>query len=1283
MISQEIIDKILANINIVDLISEYVNLHKKGSNYTGCCPFHDEKTPSFFVSPSKGIYKCFGCGVSGNAIKFIQEHEQLSFSQAIKFLASKTRIIIEDDYTPTAEEKAKYEHRESLKVVTRWAENYFCKNTKQKECQTYLRTRKFKKETIEKFKIGFASGDWHSLQQSAESAGFKKQFLTDASLIGEGERGTYDYFRSRIIFPICDITGSVVGFTGRTVNNDEKTKYLNSKDSDLFKKGSCLYGLHLAKKSIVKADECILLEGNFDVMRFHELGFENSIASCGTALTKSQIAMIRRFTLNMLLCYDGDSAGEKATFRNAELLLQEGMNVRMVALPTGHDPDSYGLSTNSENIKQLLATKKDFVSFKYEIIRQSNDPLQIAAAVKELERLIALIPDKGNREIYINKVSDNFNLNKKTVRDSVKKNIKKPVEVKTEGWTGLEAAKEAIQKNNKCFIADDMETLVSYHAEGNENTVMRSDCVLYSHVQELNNITQRVEFVNDKNYLLDNIGTETSFAILCGWMLDFNFSIIIRDKEYGEPVNYIVAYADECRKLIQDNSNDEIIMKRLIEQCCKILSKLDDALQTVYLKKYADSLLISVADLKKILKPHITAKKNKNTLKHETSNLGGKQYNFDINKLPDYVDKDFFYQHQYFPAQDENGKKIFYVFRTAEGGLQVVGNFYIEPLFHVFDTEDAKNKRIVRINNSESGITYYAEFLSEKLIEFGQFKKVLFSLGGNVFVRGKAEHHEKIIASIANQFPTCYELNEFGQQYEDFYAFANAIFSEGQIKYTDELGLVAHKDKIYYSPSFSKIYSELRKSNNKYENDKWFVFRENDETDFATWANLMTEVYKQNMNGQWALLFALLSVFRSDIYPINRLFTAPFFIGPTESGKTQIAISIRSLFMHPDAPTFNLNSGTDAAFFSSMERYRDVSMIFEEYNDYQISDIKFQGLKAAVYDGEGKQKKKDATSKDLDISKINCAVILLGQEAPERDDGSLANRCILLHVPKKDDWTDSERQLLLNLKQREKKGLSGVLLQILRKRNIIKEHFTHVLDEVYKELKKDLNEKGDIHNSRLINTVSLFLSICKIFEQYIPELQLPFKYKQFYNIARNKVITQSESISNTNRLSVFFETLDVLLNNNEIIQGREYKIEWEHKLTLQIDRQKTVEHVLAKDTRVLYLRIGLIHTKYMKIRGSESLKMNNLLMYLKDHPAYIGQVKSTRFTWKEYTDMKDEFSGMVRRTEKINNQNTTAVVLDYFILKELININLEKVDDVENYFPPVAAENNEKTENIF
>jgi hypothetical protein len=421
-----------------------------------------------------------------------------------------------------------------------------------------------------------------------------------------------------------------------------------------------------------------------------------------------------------------------------------------------------------------------------------------------------------------------------------------------------------------------------------------------------------------------------------------------------------------------------------------------------------------------------------------------------------------------------------------------------------------------------------------------------------------------------------------------------------------------------------------------------------------------------------------MAAFRSIIYPIDRLFTAPFFIGPTESGKSQIAISIRALFISPEAPLFNLNSSTDAAFFTTMERFRDVVQVFEEYNDNQISDIKFQGLKAAVYDGEGKQKKKDATSKDLDISKVNCAITLLGQEAPQRDDGSLANRCVLLSVPKRDDWTDQERELLATLKSTEKAGLSNVLIEILKQRDIVQRYYQKTQRDCYKEIKKDLAEAGATHQTRILNTISLFLAICKLWEEYVPTLRLPFSYAEFYAIARSKIIEQSETISQTNRLSVFFDTLQVLLNKpvNGIQPERDYRIEVMRKITVMRHRKETYEMDLPAAPKVLLLRVNVVHQLYADIQKHEALTMTNLMMYLRDHPAYIGLVKSARFSWSEYADHFDELEKRVKRIERKSYANSSCVAMNYDLLKELSGVDLEKYEPPPMPFdtPPQPAQ---------
>jgi DNA primase catalytic core len=1279
MIAQETIDRILAATDIAALAGEYVKLTKRGASYVGRCPLHSERTPSFTVSPARGMYKCFGCGAAGNAIKLLQELEQVSFPDAVRRLAARAGVAVEDSYQPTDEEQAKYARRESLKSATRWAQGYFFAFDSKAPIHAYLLGRGFTGKIAQKFGVGYAPAGWHELEAAATKSGYGKEALLGASLISEGERGAYSYFRGRVMFPICDVVGSVVGFTGRAIADGEKAKYLNSKDSELFSKGRCLFGIHLAKQEMAKQDECYLVEGNFDVLRLHALGVENAVAACGTALTREQAALIRRFTANVTLCYDGDSAGGKATFKNAELLLSEGMNVRMVALPAGEDPDSYGRKNGAAALKKLLGTKLDFVSFKYAQLQlaSQNDPAALSAAAKELVRTIAVIPDEASRQVYVKTVSTTFGIDAKPIAAAVKKAAVKPVEVKESGWTGLDAARDAIRAKDKCYVTTLMETLASYHASGKDNTVAYFGALDRAHIQELSSLTRHVELVDNDTCFVDHRGNSAGAAPLCFRLLELRVDVVVQEDngEQAATVNFLTAYPNACRRQLDAHESDEAMRVKLLEQCCELLALLDETQLTISLKTFAAALKVTEGDLKKILKPKLSAKKSRGALKRSMSSLATPLHTLDINRLPEYVDREQLYVRRFFPYQDENGRKVFYVFLGDDNtSLRVVGNFYVEPLFHVYDHEAMSNKRVVKINNI-NGQTYYAEWDSERMTEVGQFKKLLFREGGNVFINGRAADYDKILYDIGNSFPRCTAFRIFGQQRaeddEDFYAFPNAILSDGQIRYADELGLVQHKGRIYYSPSFSKVHRELWQGNDTYEADRWFAYRESSETDFGAWARLMVEVYSLNHNGCWALLFAIMSAFRSDIYPINRHFTAPFFVGPTESGKTQLAVSIRALFIHPDATPFNLNTGTDAALSTYLERYRDVALVFEEYNNYQITDIKFQALKSAVYDGEGKQKRKDASSKDINVSKVNCALVLLGQEAPARDDNALANRCIMLPVPKKDDWTNEERDLLDELKRRERQGLGGVLVEILRQRGVVRQRFAGVFKEALRELKADLTAAGAPMQTRILNTASLFLATARLWEEHVPSLRLPFTYAEFYAVAREKAITQSESITSTNRLSVFFETVELLLHQQQhgsLRLGEQLKLEWKKTVTLQGGRSETYEKTFERETRVLYLRLKLIHPRYYDIRRSEALSMSDLHSFLKDHKAYIGTVGSTRFSWMEYEEAVDPVSPErgVRKVERRASANSSAVALDYEKLRELTGVDYEKYKPEDN-----------------
>ena len=1298
MIPQETINTILSSANIVEVINEYVSLKKKGINYAGCCPFHDEKTASFVVSPHKGtppngIYHCFGCGVGGNVIKFVQEYEKISYPEAIKKVAEKYNIIVTEtggkSEAETKEKQAEYAARESIKNVTKWASGYFSSNVKEEAAVNYFIKRELSDDVIDEFKLGYAIADWSGILNNATRNGFHQDILIKAGLIKKGDRNSFDYFRNRIIFPFFDVMGNVIGFTGRDISDVKETaKYLNSPDTDIFNKGSVLYGLYQAKRSIQDNDSVYLVEGNIDVLRFFRMNIKNTVAGSGTALTKAQCQLIKRFTNNVTIVYDGDKAGIKATFKNIDIILENGLNVTAVMLPEGEDPDSFGRklritnyelrdkSLNNEidpNVKLkkwLDKNERDFIDLKFHLLNEDADNSSKKATIsKEILHTISLISDDFTRNEYKKKCITQFNMEQSDVDNyfKQKKNLPdKPADSKN-GWIGLETATDAIKEKEECLITLDYDTMIELICEGSENIIYHTGKIEELHLQELNKITQNIVLID--KITISDIENESKIIQLGKRLFKYRINVKIFEEYVGREgemearyFSFLDFYVMASSKYINKNKGDNLIRKNQYEGICDLLSHADNTIISVSTSYIAKQLELKETAFTKILQPYLEKRKTKVKMQTEGLVSEGEILQFDPERLPAYVDQEKFRRYGYFAAQNSKGVKVAYVFRNDQGGLMTVGNFYMEPLFHVKHSDPVKNKRIVQINNGEQNKQFFLELPSDAMVDFVLFKKMLIREGGNVFCNGKPIHFERIVNGTSNSFPTCFELTTFGQQHEGFFAFTNAIFSNGEMKFTDEYGLVEHNEINYYSPAFSKIYSGQRKDDDKYEQDRFFVYKENKSTDFTTWAKLMNDVYAANDNGKWAIVMALLSAFRSVIYPIDRLFTSLFFSGPTESGKTQIAVSIRSLFMLPEAPLFNLNSGTDAAFFATLERYRDIPIIFEEYNDYQISDIKFQGLKAAVYDGEGKTKRKDASSKDLDISKVNGVPLLLGQERPERDDGSLGNRCVQKQVPKKSDWTDEEKELFTNLKDREKAGLANILIEVLRIRPLILSHFAKQQRICFKDLKAVFRSKGITTENRITNTVSLFVAMVKVLETYAPHLELPFTYDEFFVLAQEQIIEQSEQILSTNRLSGFFEAVEILMLREKILPGRDFKIEISNKVTIMLNQKETIEKCFDGDVKILYLRINNIHSHYVDLKKNEALKMGNLNTYIKDHPAYIGYVKSTRYNWTEYKDFKDPTKNYVEKIAMKSSANTGGVAFNYDILKDNVNIDLEKYD---------------------
>ena len=438
MIDRATIDKIMDATNIVDVVSEFVTLKKTGVNYKGLCPFHDDKTPSFIVSPAKGICHCFACGKGGNAVNFIMEHEQMTYPDALRWLAKKYNIEIKEREL-TAEEQQAANDRESMFVLNEWARDYFQEilhdNIDGKAIgMQYFRSRGFRDDIIRKFQLGYALPQRNSLSQAALKKGFKSDFLLKTGLCYQKDNGELvDRYAGRVIFPWLSVSGKVNAFGGRLLDSRTKgvqQKYVNSPESDIYHKDHELYGLFQAKRSIAKDDFVYMVEGYTDVISMHQNGIENVVANSGTALSMHQVRLLRRFTSNITLLYDGDEAGIHAAMRGTDMLLQEGMNVKVLLLPDGDDPDSFSKKHSSEEFRAYVEEHQtDFIIFKTRLLLDNvSDPIKRSEAISNIVRSVSVIPDQIKRDTYIRECSRNFQMSEQTLINTMNRFISGDIE---------------------------------------------------------------------------------------------------------------------------------------------------------------------------------------------------------------------------------------------------------------------------------------------------------------------------------------------------------------------------------------------------------------------------------------------------------------------------------------------------------------------------------------------------------------------------------------------------------------------------------------------------------------------------------------------------------------------------------------------------------------------------------------------------------------------------------------------------------------------------------------
>ena len=427
-IPAHIIDDIMQTSRIEEVIGEFVNLKRAGSNLKGLSPFTDEKTPSFVVSPAKQIFKCFSTSKGGSVVTFLMEKEHFSYPEALRWLADRYGIQIPEDEPATAEELAAITERESLYIINEFAKEHFLNNLQNTNegkaiALSYFEERGFRKDIIQKFQLGYCLNSGNEFTNAALAKGYKLEYLEKVGLVKTKDERQFDFFRGRVIFPIHSVSGRVLGFGGRTLITDKKiAKYFNSPESIIYNKSEILYGLHFAKGDIVKYDNCFLCEGYTDVISMYQAGIQNVVSSSGTSLTKDQIKLIRRYTQNITILFDGDSAGIKASFRGIDLILEEGMNVKVVLFPEGEDPDSFSKKSSSTELDDYIkSSTQDFISFKTAILLKdsNNDPIKRAELIREIVHSVALIPDQITRSVYLQQIAVKFDISEQIISNEL------------------------------------------------------------------------------------------------------------------------------------------------------------------------------------------------------------------------------------------------------------------------------------------------------------------------------------------------------------------------------------------------------------------------------------------------------------------------------------------------------------------------------------------------------------------------------------------------------------------------------------------------------------------------------------------------------------------------------------------------------------------------------------------------------------------------------------------------------------------------------------------------
>ncbi|SDT14721.1 DNA primase, catalytic core [Maribacter dokdonensis] len=1107
--------------DIVKTVMNYLDLKKSGVNYSASSPFSEDRTASFVVSPAKQMFKCFSTGKGGDGIAFVMEHESLEFPDAVEAIAQIHNIVLEKEEM-TAEQQRRTAERMDQYTLNNSVSRKYVATRKNLPADHWavdmLNQRQFTDEAIIDFQIGFAPQN-NELTKWITELG-QLGMAKDLGLVGTKNSHSYDKFKNRLMFPIHNHKGAVIAFGGRRSNNEADStyaKYLNSPASTLYDKSAVLYGLFQAKKEIARTGTAILTEGYTDVIGMHVAGCENTIASCGTALTDIHASLLKKYAQEVVILRDGDGAGERATVKDIDVLLSHGLRVSVCTLLEGEDPDSFARNLDGDMGEWIADNKRDAIYWKvdgYDLIRD------------RYESDLQTIKDATLTEI-------------KTLQSQ----IPTPKAMTTLTGEDLKAAKK-----------------------------LTNDCL-----DKINSLKkeekQKLREVEDKKIDAHKKG---------------------------------LAFQNICETLFQ--IKHEVNRSVYIKQVAKMMGFAEGTI-----KRAIGELELQQTEAQK-----------------DKALATGRPLNTNI-KLPEGADMDEYIEHGFVTVGNT------FHFQRSGGSFFQGTDFKLIPLFHILG--DKENKRLCELVNT-AGQKIMIDFDSDMLASFNEFRRYLFHHNGFAFYTHngmKGEHFDRFVIRFNREFQPANELLTMGWHKKGFFAFADGVFWEGKFRKVNKYGIM-HLDGIdttdreynqkvdyYYSPAFSVMHADNQDGDDRYENDRYFVYKQSPVT-INDWMGQFEKVFQDK--GTIGVLFVFGSLFRDLFLENYDSFPLLGGFGEKDSGKSAFGKIVQNFFYYR-LPALDLTQATPVGLSRRLSRNVNTVQFLDEYQDKHIDDKAF-GMLMGAWNGIGREKGMNSGDKRTQYDKVNSALYISGQFMPTRMENALASRLISLMFQNQ-NFTSAQKDEFNKLLNWTNEGLSSLVVDIIQHRTYFENNLpTYHVDTV--RILKDALKDSD-YQERVFTNQSMLYTTFRILKE---KMDFPFSDEHIKKLCVKLIIENSEQIMDSNGLTQFWSIVEFLFVTKQIHNEQDFKIDGNISFKVLRDKKEYVEYHNEKRNQILYLRLKTVYQWYnkevTKREGVDVIGETTIRQYFKSRSYFIGLVKGTRFGDSgsqscyafDYTAMKEQ-----------------------------------------------------------